>query len=448
MVIGNALSWWLPSLEAWRPGWILTTGTLIITTVLWSAARFPGGTPVDFWPWLGLSQLTILWSVTLMSTAMLAVVRAHALEPVFGGLDRAVRFHRILGPAAILLLIAHVIFLALAAFQNGTSIGNVFIPFWSESARSIDMIVFYLLLLLGGLAYDRRMSYERWLSVHRLTGLVFLGGTAHAAMEPGTINDFEPLRTWMVILILAGGAAWLYRVVLFNRLGPRYPYRLETIASRGSNIIDLVMRPIDRRMMYEPGTFVFLRAPDMEGQQKELHPFSISSSPVDRDLRVSIRTVGDFTRRLPSLKSGTRLEVYGPFGGFTPHRFAHFRRLVFIGAGIGITPFLGMLAFELSNRDLRRIWLYYVVRDEQDAVYDSEIRESYLEAESYIDYSLWPTARRGRITAAQVASEVAPLEDYAVMLCGQIRFILDLARQFRALGVARDRIITEELEFR
>jgi hypothetical protein len=35
-------------------------------------------------------------------------------------------------------------------------------------------------------------------------------------------------------------------------------------------------------MIYEPGTFVFLRVPDMEGQQKELHPFSISSTPVDR----------------------------------------------------------------------------------------------------------------------------------------------------------------------
>ena len=144
-------------------------------------------------------------------------------------------------------MIAHVIFLALAVLQSGTSIANVFIPFWSESARSMDIIVFYLLLLLGGVAYDRRMSYERWLSVHRFTGLVFLGGAAHAAMEPGTIADFEPLRTWMVILILAGGAAWLYRVVLFNRLGPRYPYRLEEIASRGSNIIDLVMRPVDRR---------------------------------------------------------------------------------------------------------------------------------------------------------------------------------------------------------
>jgi len=454
MTLGNALGGWLPSLESFRPGWILTAGSLIITTVLWVAGRFSDGIPPGFWPWRGLSQLTVLWSVTLMACAMLAVVRAHALEPVFGGLDRAVRFHRILGPSAILLLVAHVIFLALLEIENGTSLGNVFVPFWSESARSIDILVFYVLLLLGGLAYDRRMAYERWLSVHRVLGLVFLGGAPHAAIEPGTIADFEPLRTWMVIVILAGAAAWLYRVVLFNRLGPRYVYLLETVVSRGSDIIDLVMRPVDRRMMYEPGTFVFLRVPDMEGQQRELHPFSISSSPVDRDLRLSIRTVGDFTRRLPSLKSGTRLDVYGPFGGFTSHRFAPFRRLVCIGAGNGITPFLGMLAFEVNNRDFRRIWLYYVVRNEQDAVYDSEIRgsyseaASYLEAESYIDYALWATARRGRITAAQVAADIAPLEDYAVMLCGQLTFVSDLARQFRALGVPRDRIITEEFEFR
>src|SRR5215475_1481148 len=324
-MLGNSFTRWLPSLEAFRPGWILTTVSLVITTVLWTAARFGGAASPDLWPWRGLSQITVLWSVTLMAIAMLAVVRAHALEPVFGGLDRAVRFHRILGPSAIVLLIAHVIFLALMEIERSVSIGNVFIPFWSESARSIDIIVFYLLLLLGGLAYDRRMSYERWLSIHRLTGLIFLGGSVHAAMEPGTIADFEPLRTWMVILMLAGGAGWLYRVVLFNRLGPRYPYRLETVVSRGSNIIDLVMRPVDRRMMYEPGTFAFLRVPDLEPHRKELHPFSISSSPVDRDLRVSIRIVGDFTQQLPALKPGAQLDVYGPFGGFTSHRYAKFR---------------------------------------------------------------------------------------------------------------------------
>ena len=48
-----------------------------------------------------------------------------------------------------------------------------------------------------------------------------------------------------------------------------------------------------------------------------------------------------------------------------------------------------MLAFEVSNRDFRRIWLYYVVRNNEDAVYDTEISQSYLNAESYVDYVLW-----------------------------------------------------------
>ena len=448
MTLRHVLNRLLPSLEVGRSAWALTLGSLLITTVLWAAARFRGGAPSDLWPWRVLSQLSVLWSVTLMAVAMLAVVRAQALEPIFGGLDRAVRFHKILGPLAVLLLMAHVLFVALAAFQHGASLGDVFVPFWSPSARSLDILAFYLLVLLGALAYDRRLSYERWLAVHRITGLVFLGGTVHATIEPGTIAEFEPLRTWMVILMLVGGAAWLYRVLLFNRLGPCYRYRLQTVVPRGNTTIDLVMRPVDRRMMYQQGTFVFLSVHDPERRWKELHPFSLSSSPVDRDLRLSIRTIGDFTRRLAALAPGTSLEVYGPFGGFTPHRYAPFRRLVCIGAGIGITPFLGMLAFELANRDFRRIWLYYVVRDGQDAVYDAEIRETYLETESYVDYVLWLTAQRGRLTAAQVAADIAPLEGYAVMLCGQVSFIADLARQFRALGVPRDRIITEEFAFR
>ena len=80
-------------------------------------------------------------------------------------------------------------------------------------------------------------------------------------------------------------------------------------------------------------------------------------------------------------------------------------------------------------------------------MYDAEIRETYLSAESYIDYEMWPTATRGRITAAEIASQVA-LDDFAVMLCRQMAFVADLARQFTALGVPRERIITEEFEFR
>ena len=171
-------------------------------------------------------------------------------------------------------------------------------------------------------------------------------------------------------------------------------------------------------------------------------------TPVDRDLRVSIRMLGDFTRSLAKLEPGRSIDVYGPFGGFTPHRFAKFRRLVFIGSGIGITPFLSMLKFEETNRDFRRMWLYYIVRDGAHAPYDEEIRSSYLKADSFIDYTLWDGSARGRIKAADVLKDVAPLDDFAVMLCGSPQFVADLTRQFHAAGVPVERIITEDLLFR
>lgn len=426
-------------------GSLLVAFALATTTLLWFAARWDH---LEFLlPWRGPSQLVMLWSATLATLAILAVVRAQALEPLFGGLDRAVRLHRRLGLAALLLLLAHALLLALDALHVGTPVADVLLPFHGDPERGLDILAFWILVGLGALAYDKRLRHERWLVLHRIIGLLFLLGTLHAATEPGTIQDFEPLRTWIVILLLIGGGAWLYRVLLFRRFGPLYHYRVETLVQH-EGMIDLVMRPRDRRMMYEPGTFVFIAVPGFEGQQRELHPFSISSSPVERDLRVSVRQVGDFTRSLGTLQPGQPIQVYGPFGGFTPQRFAPYRRLVWVGAGIGITPFLGMLAFELSNHDFRRIWLYYVARTRADAVYDQEIQDSFLNADSFIDYTLWISSERGRITAKAIAEEIAPLDDYAVMLCGQPAFVEQMARQFRALGLPSERIITEELQFR
>jgi predicted ferric reductase len=452
-----------------RSGW-LVAGTLVVTTLLWLAARRSELAGAGLWPWRGPSQLVMLWSASLAMLSILAVVRAQALEPLFGGLDAAVRLHRKLGLAALLMLGAHTVLLAADAIAHGRSLAAVLVPFWSKDERAIDIVAFYALAGLGILAYDRRLRHERWLALHRLIGLLFVVGTLHAAMEPGTIHEFEPLRTWMVILLLVGGVAWTYRVLLFTRLGPRYCYQVECVVPNGAQTVDLVMRPLERRMMYEPGTFVFIRVPSFKGMERELHPFSISSSPLERSLRVSIRQVGDFTQRISFLSLGEDnpdfwkarrpgrlhpvsslrhedVEVYGPFGGFTPHRFQQYRRMVWVGAGIGITPFLGMLAFERSTLDTRRIWLYYMVRTAEEAVYDQEIRRCRSRASFSIDYALWLTGEQGRLTAARIADDVGR-DDYAVMLCGSMPFVAEFRRQFRNLGLRPERIIAEELQFR
>jgi predicted ferric reductase len=452
-----------------RSGW-LVAGTLAMTTGLWCAAHLDALGSAELWPFRGPSQLVVLWSAALASLAILAVVRAQALEPLFGGLDLAVRLHRKIGLAALLMLVAHVILLAADAVAQNASLAAVLVPFWSGDQRSIDILGFYVLIGLGTLAYDRRLRHERWLALHRVIGLLFLFGTLHAAMEPGTIHRFEPLRTWIVILLLVGATAWTYRVLLFRRFGPHYRYKVEAVVPRGAQTVDLVMSPLERRMMYEPGTFVFIGVPSFEGKERELHPFSISSSPLERDLRVSIRQIGDFTQQISTLSlgednpdfwkarrpgkyhavsalRGADVDVYGPFGRFTPHRLQQYQRLVWVGTGIGITPFLSMLAFERSSLDFRQFWLYYVVRSAEDAVYDEEIRKCRSRAGFSIDYVLWLTSQQGHLTAARIAADVRR-DDYAVMLCGSMHIVAAFTSQFRALGLSPARIITEELEFR
>ncbi|HKT79768.1 MAG TPA: ferric reductase-like transmembrane domain-containing protein [Vicinamibacterales bacterium] len=452
-----------------RSGWLVASA-LAITTVLWTAGHRDELASDALWPWRGPSQLVMLWSATLASLAILAVVRAQALEPLFGGLDTAVRLHRRLGLAAFILLGLHAVLLGVDALVRGESVAAVLVPFTVPGPRALDIIGFYLLVGLGILAYDQRMRHERWLALHRLVGVLFLLGTLHAAFEPGTIHAYEPLRTWIVILLLVGAMAWSYRVLLFRRFGPHYRYQVQAVVPRGGHTVDLVMRPLERRMMFEPGTFVFVGIPSFQRRERELHPFSISSSPLDRHLRVSIRQIGDFTQEISTLSlgednpnywksrragrfhsvsalRGADIDVYGPFGKFTPHRFQQYRRMVWVGSGIGITPFLSMLAFGSSTLDLRQIWLYYVVREAKDAVYDQEIRECHSKAGFAIQYVRWVSSERGRITAEQIVADVKR-EDYAVMICGSMPVVHSLTAQFRALRVPRRRIITEEFEFR
>ena len=223
----------------------------------------------------------MLWSVSLAMLSILSVVRAQALEPLFGGLDAAVRLHRRLGLAALLMMGVHAILLVADAVARGRSL--------AARARAL------LVKGRGPSTSSRSMrSPSRHPRLRPAPAPRALAGipSRHRASvrarhaprgdEPGTIHAYEPLRTWMVIPLLVGGVAWTYRVLLFTRFGPRYRYQVEAVVPRGAQTIDLVMRPLDRRMMYEPGTFVFIRVPSFKGMERELHPFSISSSPLDR----------------------------------------------------------------------------------------------------------------------------------------------------------------------
>lgn len=67
------------------------------------------------------------------------------------------------------------------------------------------------------------------------------------------------------------------------------------------------------------------------------HPYSLSAAPDGRRLRISVKALGDDSALLAELRRGTRVLLEGPYGRLSA-RAATRRRVVLIGAGVGITP--------------------------------------------------------------------------------------------------------------
>jgi len=103
---------------------------------------------------------------------------------------------------------------------------------------------------------------------------------------------------------------------------------------------------IPRVFNYKPGQYAELRIPQISSLQK--HPFTIASSPEDDSMVFFIKSYGRWTSQLAAyaeeLADPTELTVFvsGPYGA--PAQFSfHFDHLLFIGAGIGATPFVSAM---------------------------------------------------------------------------------------------------------
>jgi predicted ferric reductase len=429
------------------PGLHLVGAILVITTALWIAAKLNMTEEGPLWPLRAPAQLTSLWAVTLMALTIFAGSRHPAVEPMFGGLDRAIELHRTTGPTAIGLIVAHLAFLLPMRLAEGQTIAPLLLPFTQESPPlfTIAVLTTYGFFILGAAAYAARLSYEWWRALHLLNGVLFIAALGITLVQ-GSVAAFEPLRLWMGALAFVGLLSYFHHLVMFRRTGPKFVYRVARIVPREPDGFDFVLQPEDHRMSYAPGKFVFVTIAEGHRWSREMHPFSLSSTPAKREVRLSIREAGDFTRRLRQLPPGHPVQLYGPYGGFTLLATVRFERLVFIGSGIGIAPFLGMLQFEQTDNDDRPIAVFYVVHDREHAAYHDELKGVADELER-ISCRLWVSKEAGRITARDVAGG-GDSQHTAFMICGSARFNADLSAQLRAIGVPRANIFAEGFAFR
>ncbi len=122
----------------------------------------------------------------------------------------------------------------------------------------------------------------------------------------------------------------------------RAPLRVVAVHDEAPGVTTVVVGgPGVARMRPAAGQFFQWRFVDGPGWTRA-NPYSLSAAPDGRHLRVTAAHVGDGTQRLASLRPGTRVLVEGPYGRLHPGVRTR-RKVLLMGAGIGITPIRAML---------------------------------------------------------------------------------------------------------
>lgn len=396
-------------------------------------------------------------SILLLSIALVLISTLPSVEEYFDGIDRAAIWHRRVAIAGLVLLAPH-IFLSSSPARTTFggplgaigAIGLVGLVAWAVLPRWQFVVPAPLREIVRGslelpvvrTARRRFGGYELWRTVHRTTGLFVAAGFFHGVLD-GTPFHHSALLRWTYVAIGAVGLAfYVYRELLARFFLSLHDYEVDAVRAIGDDLVEIALRPRGRGMEFVPGQFAMVYLEAKDGWHR--HPFTISSSPHEDVLRVSVKALGDYTSRLQDvIEPGMPAVIGGPHGRFNYAKGGH--RQVWIAGGVGVAPFLSWLR-ALDGRFPYEVDFFYSAvgappfADEIGGIVD---RHASLRAH-FVD-----TRTDGRLTAEHVLRTVArnPRE-LAVFMCGPQTMLRTFQAELRRAGVRPGHIHREHFDWR
>lgn len=454
--------------------------TIGITLVVWIVSKWY----YQDWfanPYKYPAKVASLSATVLMCWSVLLAGRFRLLEDYFLGLDKVYQIHKRIGRVSFFLILLHPLFLAMDRLPDFPAFLMGMWFQWPQGDRyllgqNFGVIALLLLGLLMAVTLWIKLPYHRWKRTHEWLGLVLLLSMVHVFVVDRDIAAYPLLTVWMWGLLVMALSAFVYIRFLYRMLGPRFAYTVADIERIG-DILELTFSPVQKKMDFKPSQFVYLVV-HKEGITSEPHPYSIACGHTrESQFKLGIKQSGDHTRSLDRLERGDRVTVYGPYGHFSDRFLAAERDCVFIGGGIGITPFLGMWHVALHSEDRPAaveveprqglahletaagwrgptVALFYVCQTEEQASFDNDIKNEIILShfqgfpafeERGHHYELYLDSRQGLITADYIDRRVrGGVMDKNIFLCGPSPMVNSLIGQFHKLGVPNGQIIVED----
>ncbi|MCA9381549.1 hypothetical protein KC678_04750, partial [Candidatus Dojkabacteria bacterium] len=179
----------------------------------------------------------------------------------------------------------------------------------------------------------------------------------------------------------------------------------------------------------------------------EPHPFTMSSVESEEYLQFSIKELGDWSKSMEKVKVGDKVKVTGPYGHFTTDNFRESKKQVWIGGGIGITPFLSKIRSELTQKSCEDIYLIYSERNKENASFMHEITKLD-DIETHLKSIIHFSDEQGFLSADQISEWVCGFEDTIFLMCGPKPMTESISKQLISKGIKPDDIVFEFFDFK
>ena len=421
-------------------------GILALITGLWLASDTLLSLPYQFFALRSsLINYTGLVAIGVMSVAMILAVRPVFFEPYLGGLDKMYRLHKWLGITGLIFAVTHWLWTQAPKWLSGlgwierparhgspaeqTSAVLQFFQSQRELAGGLGEWAFYGAVVLIVLALVKRFPYRLFFRTHRLLAIVYLLLVFHSFVLMNSNYWTRPIAPLMAILMLAGSVAAL--AILFRTVGHkrRMVGLIDGITyHKDIHVLEVVIQLKGRWAGHQAGQFAFVTFDKEEGP----HPFTITSSwSGDGRMFFVIKELGDYTNTLlATLKFGDPVTVEGPYGQFN---FASKKtRQIWVGGGIGITPFIARMHSLATLPDGKTIDLFYTTALPDPAAI-AKLHKFAREAK--VNLHVLVDATDGFLNVERIGQAVPEWASSDIWFCGPARFGQILRRDFIAKGI-------------
>ncbi|SDH22537.1 Predicted ferric reductase [Vibrio xiamenensis] len=429
-----------------------------ISLIWWQAAGdFVVSNSEDFFRVrASLIQLTGLLALSMMSIAMLLVMRFAWVERMTNGLDKSYHLHKWLGISAVVTATLHWLLVksprylidwgVIAAPNHGHSGWNVPgepLQAWVAALRPEALLAgewsFYALIVLSVIALVSAIGYKPFKITHKLMALCFIAVAFHSILLIKRTYWSQPITYVVIALAIIGTLAALYS--LFGRIGQRHTYL--------ANVVDVDYHSINKTTRltvkvtdwpgHRSGQYAYLKC-----AHEQPHPFTITSyDEHNQQLEFLIKELGDFTCELKTrVQCGDTLQVEGPYGRF---EFDDEKPSVWIAGGVGIAAFKAILAERAKKPCEQNVRLYYCTLSPDPELID-ELNT--LANRANIILHVIDNRSEPKLNIERLTQEVPDLLQRSIWFCGPSGFANALKTWLTKRGFPSQRFHCEYFEMR